>query len=143
MSESWGARIKAHRKGQKRTQADLAAALGMGVRTIVSAEHDGPIRGDVAAAIISEVAPEEEMIIKSGLHAATSSGAIVFEQGITHTLAATPLGAYDGDVDEMDLEPPTVRQVSAPDAPRAFQRPPAPPVPQTEETADPVSGEQG
>jgi len=86
---------------------------------------------------------EKEMIIKSGLHAATSSGAIVFEQGITHTLAATPLGAYDGDVDEMDLEPPTVRQVSAPDAPRAFQRPPAPPVPQTEETADPVSGEQG
>jgi transcriptional regulator with XRE-family HTH domain len=60
MSESWGAQIRAHRKGQKRTQADLAAALGMGVRTIVSAEHDGPIRGDVAARIISEVAPESD-----------------------------------------------------------------------------------
>lgn len=82
----------------------------------------------------------EQMAIKSVLHKALSSGAITFDEGLTHALAAVPIGAYDGDADEMDLDAPTVRQVVAPDAPRSFQRPPAPPV---EETADPVSGEQG
>ena len=81
----------------------------------------------------------EQMAIKSVLHRALSSGAITFDEGLTHALAAVPIGGYDGDADEMDLEPPTVRQVTAPEAPRAFPRPPAPPV---EETADPVSGEQ-
>ncbi len=81
----------------------------------------------------------EQMAIKSVLHRALSSGAITFDDGLTHALAAVPIGGYDGDADEMDLEPPTVRQVTAPEAPRAFPRPPAPPV---EETADPVSGEQ-
>ena len=81
----------------------------------------------------------EQMAIKSVLHRALSSGAITFDDGLTHALAAVPIGGYDGDADEMDLEPPTVRQVTAPEAPRAFPRPPAPTV---EETADPVSGEQ-
>jgi hypothetical protein len=78
----------------------------------------------------------EQMAIKSVLHRALSSGAITFDEGLTHALAATPLGAYDGDADEMDLDAPTVRQVAAPDAPRAFQRP-APP---SEDVADPASG---
>ena len=78
----------------------------------------------------------EQMAIKSVLHKALSSGAITFDEGLTHALAAVPIGGYDGDADEADLEPPTVRQVSAPEAPRSFQRP-APPV---EETADPASG---
>ena len=81
----------------------------------------------------------EQMAIKSVLHKAVSSGAVAFDEGLTHALAAISLGAYDGDADEMDLEPPTVRQVTAPEAPRAFPRPPAPP---QEETADPASGEQ-
>jgi recombinational DNA repair protein RecT len=80
----------------------------------------------------------EQMAIKSVLHKALSSGAITFDEGLTHALAAVPIGGYDGDADEADFEAPTVRQVTAPDAPRAFQRP-APP---TEETADPASGEQ-
>ena len=60
----------------------------------------------------------EQMAIKSVLHKALSSGAITFDEGLTHALAAVPIGGYDGDADEMDLEAPTVRQVSAPDAPR-------------------------
>jgi phage RecT family recombinase len=79
----------------------------------------------------------EQMAIKSGLRKAMSSGAITFDEGLTHALAAVPIGGYDGDADEIDLDAPTVRQVTAPDAPRAFQRPPAPPV---EDVADPASG---
>jgi hypothetical protein len=76
------------------------------------------------------------MAAKAVLHRGLSSGAFVFEEGIKHALAAVPLAAYEGDEDEVDLDAPTVRQVAAPDAPRAFQRP-APPV---EDVADPASG---
>lgn len=78
----------------------------------------------------------EQMAIKSVLHKALSSGAITFDEGLTHALAAVPVGAYDGDSDDLDLEAPTVREVKAPAAPGRFVAP-------VEQTTDEMSeGEQ-
>ncbi len=61
MSEdSVGRRLFVHARAKKQTQEEIAAATGLGLRTVSSIMKDGPALGKNYAAIISEVAPEEE-----------------------------------------------------------------------------------
>ena len=61
MSEiSVGRRLFALARAQKRTQDEIAAATGLGLRTVSSVMVDGPAKGENYAAIIREVAPLEE-----------------------------------------------------------------------------------
>ena len=61
MSEvSVGRRLFTHARAQKKTQDEIAAATGLGLRTVSSVMVDGPARGVNYAAIIREVAPPEE-----------------------------------------------------------------------------------
>ena len=61
MSEvSVGRRLFTHARAQNRTQDEIAAATGLGLRTVSSVMVDGPAKGENYAAIIREVAPPEE-----------------------------------------------------------------------------------
>ena len=61
MSEvSVGRRLFTHARAQKKTQDEIAAATGLGLRTVSSVMVDGPAKGENYAAIIREVAPPEE-----------------------------------------------------------------------------------
>ena len=61
MSEvSVGRRLFALARAQKRTQAEIAEATGLGLRTVSSVMVDGPAKGENYAAIIREVAPPDE-----------------------------------------------------------------------------------
>ena len=58
--DSVGRRLFAHARAQKKTQDEIAAATGLGLRTVSSVMVDGPAKGENYAAIIREVAPPEE-----------------------------------------------------------------------------------
>ena len=87
-----------------------------------------------------------EMAKKSVLHRAIAEMAIVLSPQEAERVREMPIAGVAGDnespVFDVPGEAPAQISVSAPEAPRAFQRPPAPPAPPQEETTDPVSGEQ-
>ena len=84
-----------------------------------------------------------EMAKKSVLHRAIAEMAIVLSPQEAERVREMPIAGVAGDFEapvfDVPGEAPAQISMSAPEAPRAFPRPPAPPV---EETADPVSGEQ-
>lgn len=68
----------------------------------------------------------EPMWLKSVLHRALSSGALLLEEGLTHALASVPLAGVEGDTDDLPLsDGAVVRAVSAPPAPGRLARQPA------------------
>lgn len=84
-----------------------------------------------------------EMAKKSVLHRAIAEMAIVLSPQEAERVREMPIAGVAGDFEapvfEVPGEAPAQISITAPEAPRAFQRPPAPP---PEETADPASGEQ-
>ena len=58
--DSVGRRLFDIARAKKQTQAEIATATGLGLRTVSSVMVDGPARGVNYAAIIREVAPPEE-----------------------------------------------------------------------------------